>query len=375
MSTAPGTAPTQDVVTPRASLRQVVAYTPGGDETPCAVDLSDNTNLWGTPPAAERALRDVAASRVASYPSLYGAELARAAGAYLGVPPECVATGCGSDDVLDATFRAFADPDGRIAFPAPTFTMVPVFARLNALEPAPVPFRADYDADVDALLAVRARVVYLCVPNNPTGTPLPRATIERVLAESDAMVLVDEAYAEFSGTSALDLLPRHERLIVTRTMSKAFGLAGLRVGFGVAAPGVVAELRKALGPYKVNAMAEAAATAALREDVAWVHERARDAVEVRERLAAALRALGLDPLPSAANFLLVPVPDARGLADRLRARGVALRAFPSLPPVSPALAATAGSALRIGVGPWPLVQTALDALRAELAGTPAEARP
>jgi histidinol-phosphate aminotransferase len=351
----------------RAALAAIAAYAPADDATPCAIDLSENTNLWGMPPAAERALRDSPlAARASQYPSLYGAALAREAAAYFGVEPGAIAVGTGSDDVLDALFRAWGEPGAHVVFPAPTFSMVPVFARLNALEPVPVPLTETYEADVDALVAARGAVTYLCSPNNPTGTTLERATIERVAREASGIVVVDEAYAEFAGADVLDLVARHPRLVVTRTMSKAFGMAGLRVGFGIASPEVAAEIRKALGPYAVNVVAERAAIAALREDVAWVRERAAEAVAVRERLAAALRALGLEPLPSRANFLFVPVRDARGIAARMRARGVAVRAFAGLPAVSEALRVTEGSALRIGAGPWPAVEGAVEALRLAL---------
>ncbi|HEX5830151.1 MAG TPA: aminotransferase class I/II-fold pyridoxal phosphate-dependent enzyme, partial [Gemmatimonadaceae bacterium] len=149
-----------------------------------------------------------------------------------------------------------------------------------------------------------------------------------------------------------------DRLLVVRTMSKAFGLAGLRVGYAAGAPALVAEVEKSRGPYKVNALAERAALAALREDLPWVRARIAEAVTNRERLADGLRAIGLAPLPSNANFVLVPVTDAAALAQRLRDAGVAVRPFSALP--------TIGDALRISVGPWEMMEECLHLLDAAL---------
>src|SRR5690606_25475682 len=121
-----------------------------------------------------------------------------------------------------------------IAFTAPTFSMIPVFARLNGLVSVPVPLRADGAADIDALLATRARVIYLCSPNNPTGTVTPHDEIRRLVSRASGVVLVDEAYAEFANEQDWRAeAPAMERVLITRTFSKAWGLAGLRVGYGV----------------------------------------------------------------------------------------------------------------------------------------------
>jgi histidinol-phosphate aminotransferase len=328
-------------------------YAPGA--AVAGLNLSDNTNLWGMPPAAARVVGEYAASG-SSYPSLYGEPLKDAAAAYCGVSAESVITGCGSDNVLHAAMVAFAGPGRRVAYCAPTFVMVPVFARMSGAEPVELPFLPDGDIDADALLAADADVTYLCAPNNPTGSQPSPAAIRRVLERARGLVVVDEAYAEFAGTSVMDQVGNHERLLVARTFSKAFGMAGLRAGFGVAAPGVIAALERARGPFTLNLLAERAAVAALAEDVPWVQARAAEAVANRERLDAELRALGYAPRPSAANFLCVPVADAPGMAVALASHGLLVRAFRQLPGV--------GDALRITVGPWTTMQRLLEALHA-----------
>ncbi|MHB1225468.1 MAG: aminotransferase class I/II-fold pyridoxal phosphate-dependent enzyme, partial [Gemmatimonadaceae bacterium] len=176
---------------PRASYSQIDLYAP--DRTPCATDLSDNTNLWGVPPHAARALADAGAAAVTRYPSLYAVELKGALAGRAGVTAEMIVTGCGSDDVLDSAIRAFAEPGDRVAVPDPSFAMIPIFARMNGLEPVLVPLRDGTALDADAMLATGARIIYLCSPNNPTGNLLDPDDVARVVRDAPGMVILDEA--------------------------------------------------------------------------------------------------------------------------------------------------------------------------------------
>ena len=336
----------------RAAYDAVPLYDP--KRTPIDLDLTDNTNLWGMPPAAEHALREVAVATVTRYPTLYAAELKEALAALHGVTPDMIVTGCGSDDVLDSAMRAFGDPDDVVCGSEPSFAMMPIFAQMNALRWHGVTEVSSHQPDIDTLLATPSRMLYLCSPNNPTGALVARDVIERAVTATHGVVFIDEAYAEFAGVSSIDLTRNSDRVLVIRTMSKAYGLAGLRIGYAIGQPALVAAVEKSRGPYKLNALAECMALAALRNDQAWVQAHVSLAVEMRERLSHGLRALGLHPLASAANFVCVPVPRCVAVGQALRARGVAVRPFPSLPHI--------GDALRISVGPWPLLQRLLDAL-------------
>jgi histidinol-phosphate aminotransferase len=343
----------------RASYREIELYAP--DRAPCRIDLSDNTNLWGMPPAAARALAGIETTNVSRYPRLYADRLKNSLARYLDLDPRMVATGCGSDDVLDSAIRAFAEPGERIAYPDPTFPMIPLFARMNGLIPEPVAMTPAHDVDVDGILAIDARIIYLCSPNNPTGAALRRESIAAVVAGArpEQVVIVDEAYAEYAGTRAVDLLVASDRLLVTRTMSKAFGLAGLRIGYAAGSPALIAEVEKSRGPYKVNALAEHAAVAALDEGMDWVREHVALAIENRQRLELQFLRRGLSPIASAANFILLPIADAVPIARRMRELGVAVRAFDGLPGISDELAKSGGSALRLTVGPWPMLAEAI----------------
>ncbi len=335
----------------RSAYRDIPLYST--DKTPAAVDLRDNTNLWGVPPAAARAIAD-AASAVTRYPTVYSTELKGRFAAYVGVDSDMIVTGCGSDEVLDSAIRAFGASGDTFAHPDPTFPTAITFARMNGLIPVAVPLTERWDADTDAFLAAQPRVTYLCSPNNPTGTAMTRGAVERVIAATSGLVIIDEAYAEFAGVSVVDLARESDRVLITRTMSKAFGLAGLRIGYGIGAPALVREVEKARGPYTVNMIAERAAGAALAADLDWVGAHVAEAVRNRVRLADELAVLGLPALPSAANFLLVPVPQAVPLTRRLLELGVGVRPYAGLPRI--------GDAIRMTIGPWPMLESFLAAL-------------
>ena len=346
-----GAVTTPDVA--RAAYQSIPLYSP--NRTPAKIDLSDNTNLWGVPPHALREIHTASTAAVTRYPGRYSAGLKSAIADYLDVTPGMVVTGCGSDDVLDSALRAFGDPGDIVAVLDPSFAMIPIFSMLNGLHPVGVPLTATFDADAEGILATNAKIIYLCSPNNPTGKALQRWTIERIVDEAQGVVIIDEAYAEFARANCLELLRRSPRVLITRTLSKAFGLAGLRVGYAVGDPTLVREVEKSRGPYKVNTLAERAAIAALTEDRVWVDLTVREALENRAGLVHALRDMELSPISSDANFVLVPVDGAAQIDQRMRERGVAVRPFEGLRNI--------GDALRISVGPWALLEECLSVLR------------
>jgi histidinol-phosphate aminotransferase len=341
----------------RTNYRDLRLYT--GDTGPCAIDLSDNTNLWGTPPAVEAALASAAGRGMRGYPEPYSESLKAAIAEYTGVQPTRVVTGAGSDDILDCAFRALAEPGDRVACIAPTFVMAPTFATTNGLVPVPVPLTSRYDADVGALLAANARIIYLCSPNNPTSTPLSRNAIETIVERSPGYVIVDEAYVDFASDSVIDLLDHAPRLVIARTFSKAFGLAGLRVGYALASSAAATEMEKARGPYKVGAVGALAARVAIVEDIAWVRARAAEAIAARESLRDELLGRGIVTPPSAANFVFAPIAGAVRIAANMKTLGVAVRAFAGLPRIDALLDASGGEALRITVGPPDVMARAL----------------
>jgi histidinol-phosphate aminotransferase len=271
---------------------------------------------------------------------------------------ESVTTGAGSDDVLDSTFRAAWTPNGHISYAAPTFSMVEPFARMNGLEARAVSW-PEADDDPSVLLEGDPVLVYVCRPNNPTGHLAPQTWIERLLEARGVggpLVIIDEAYADFAGETMLPEAPSRPNLLVARTTSKAFGLAGMRCGFAVGAPDVVLAIEKSRGPYKVSGLAAAAAAAALRDVEEWLPSVIEPCLENRARLTQELEQRGLRPLPSAANFILCAAPTgaARPDALALREAGIGVRPFTGIPEL--------GEGIRVTVGPWPLMEEFLEVL-------------
>lgn len=350
-----------------ALVRRAVASLPLYDpeRANVLIDVSDSTNLWGMPPAGAAVLREIASRVVAGYPSAYADELAPSIRRYLALPDTGVVTGCGSDDVIDSTMRAFGEPGEAIAFSTPTFSMVPALARLNGLRNVPVPFGAGFDLDAQRLVEARAKITYVCAPNNPTGTSVSRAAVEYVVERAAGVVMIDEAYAEFAPATFERLALKSDRVLIVRTFSKAFGLAGLRVGYAVGAPPLTDAVARARGPYKVNTVAERAAMAVLddtADGLRWVRTQAKLAMEIREQVASALATRGYSPIPSNTNFLFLPTRDAGALAQRAVTRGVVVKRMEGLDRTAPELAASDGKGLRLGVGPWDIMERVIEAL-------------
>jgi histidinol-phosphate aminotransferase len=341
---------------PRPDYAELRRYDP--ERAPVRLDLSDNTNLWGTHPAALERIRRASSADLARYPDLYADALREAVAERFAVGPECVTTGAGSDDVLDSAFRASYEPGARVAYAAPTFSMIEPFARMNGMESRAVPW-AEAEEDPGRLFAGGVDLVYVCRPNNPTGTSTPRAWVDRLVearGNGHALIVVDEAYADFAGETLLPGAPEVPRLLVARTASKAYGLAGLRCGYAVGAPAVALEIEKSRGPYKVSRLAAEAAAAALRDEGGWMARAIEQTIENRRRLIEELERRGRRPLPSRANFVLFAAPTGSARADALalRAVGIGLRPFSGIPVL--------GDALRVTVGPWASMEEFLSTL-------------
>jgi histidinol-phosphate aminotransferase len=238
--------------------------------------------------------------------------------------------GTGSDELIDLLLRLFVAPgEALLNFP-PTFSFYPFLAAIQDAFVVDIERRADHSIDIDRALAMAAgaNLIVTTSPNNPSGTLLPREDLLALLATGKP-VIVDEAYTEFSGQSCVELVPRHENLIVLRTLSKWAGLAGLRVGYMVAQPALIDLVLRVKQPYNLNAAAEIATLASL-DDLEYIRGRIGAIVRERERLFELLSALpGFEVTPSASNFLLCRLHDvaARDVHRRLLDRGILVRYF------------------------------------------------
>ena len=330
----------------RPTLRALRGYVPieppeevaarYGIDPASIVKLDGNENPYGPSPRARAALAALAEDGAHRYPDPDQRRLRAALASHLDVPADTIVAGAGSDELIDLVFRAYVEQGDRIVVAPPTFGMYAFDAELHGATVFEVPRGDDWSLDAEALLeaARDAKVVFIPSPNNPTGDVLPR-DLALGLVESGALLVVDEAYIEFSHAESLVReAAAGAPLLVLRTFSKWAGLAGLRVGYGVMPTQVAATFMQIKQPYDLNVAAEVAALASL-EDRAELDERACRITGERERLEAALAATGwIEPSPSEANFLLCRLRDAEGVAvcEALRRRGVFVRYFdtPSL---------------------------------------------
>ncbi|HJC40775.1 MAG TPA: histidinol-phosphate transaminase [Candidatus Intestinimonas pullistercoris] len=314
-------------------IRDMIPYVPGEQPRDRQfIKLNTNENPYPPSPKALEALRAAAGDSLRLYPDPECTELRAAIAAAHGLSPEQVFPGNGSDEVLAFCFQAFFDPDRPVRFADITYTFYAVYASYFGLTPELVPLAEDFTLPVADLLAPGCGGVVLANPNAPTGLAVKLADIRRILeAHRDQVVLVDEAYIDFGGASADVLVPEYDNLVVVRTLSKGHALAGLRVGYALAQPDLIAALRcvrDSINSYTVDRAAQAAAAASLR-DAAYFQERTAQVVRTRQRTALALRDMGFAVTDSQANFLFVRHPQvpAKTLLDGLRERGILVRWF------------------------------------------------
>jgi histidinol-phosphate aminotransferase len=309
------------------------------------VKLNTNENPY---PPSLRVLAAIAAAtdRLRLYPDPSASALREAIAARHGVAPGEVFVGNGSDEVLAHTFQALLKHDAPLLFPDITYSFYPVYCGLYGIRYQEVPLDAamrvqiaDYRRPCSAIL--------LCNPNAPTGIGLPREAIGRLVAEHpDQLVVIDEAYVDFGGESAVPLVARHDNLLVIQTLSKSRALAGLRVGFAIGQRPLIKALERvkdSFNSYPLDCLAIAGAVAAINDD-AWFAETRQRILASRESLSHALSSLGFEVLPSVANFIFARHRSHSGadLAARLRARGVLVRHFQK-PRIQDFLRITVGS--------------------------------
>jgi len=338
----------------RPVISAMHGYVPGEQPRGASVvKLNTNENPYPPAPGVLRAIAATASADLRLYPDPSATALREAAARVYGVAPEQVLVGNGSDDLLAMLMRAIVGSDDVVVYPEPTYSLYDTLVAIQEGRALTIPFPVDFTLP-PALDATEGRLMLLCNPNSPSGTFTPLARIEELVARFAGVVVVDEAYVDFAPASALGLLARHENLVVLRTMSKSFSLAGMRIGLAFGAPELIAEFGKVKDSYNVGRLAIAAGVAAL-EDTAWMEANVARIVATRARLGAELGARGYDVLPSAANFVLArrAGEDQAPVQRRLRDQGVLVRHF-----ATPRL----GDALRITVGTDPEIDHLLELL-------------
>lgn len=340
-------------------VKDLVPYVPGEQpKLAKLVKLNTNENPYGPSPKALAAMQAELGDSLRLYPDPNGERLKQAVADYYGVQTSQVFVGNGSDEVLAHAFHGLFQHGKPLLFPDVTYSFYPVYCGLYGIDYEALPLDEQFQIRAEDYARPNGGIIFPN-PNAPTGCLLPLEAIERILqANPDSVVLVDEAYIDFGGETAIALVDRYPNLLVTQTLSKSRSLAGLRVGLAVGHADLIEALERiknSFNSYPLDRMAIAGAAAAF-EDRAYFEQTCRQVIASREAVVAGLQGLGFEVLPSAANFVFArhPGEDAAQLAAALREQGIIVRHFKQ---------ARIAQFLRITIGAPEQNQALLDALK------------
>ena len=309
----------------------LVPYTPGEQPKDMQyVKLNTNESPFPPSPGVKAAVEEQC-GKLQLYSDPECTQLREKLAQVYGVSPNQVVVTNGSDEVLNFAFMAFADEQRPLAFADITYGFYPVFAEINRIPYEVIPLKEDFTMNPADYIGINKTIV-IANPNAPTGLAMSLSDIERIVQSNpDNVVIVDEAYVDFGGESAVTLVDKYDNLLVTQTFSKSRSMAGARLGFGIGSAQLIADLntiRYSTNPYNVNRMTEFAGVAAL-EDTEYFEKNCRTIMENRAWTTAALESLGFTVLPSAANFVFAKTDKISGgeLYTKLKERGILVRHF------------------------------------------------
>lgn len=340
----------------RPCIQAMHGYVPGKQPTDGAyIKLNTNENPYPPSPRVLEALHAAINTDLRLYSDPMASALRQTAARIYGCDVDQVVAGNGSDDVLTMIFRTFLDADDAAATAAPSYSLYNVLSAMQDATCLEIPMGPDYALPAD-LDAYGAKVLIIVNPNAPTGVLFAKDALRRLLERTQSIVVVDEAYADFAGESAIDLLADFPHLIVTRTLSKSYALAGMRLGLGFAHPDIVAQMFKVKDAYNLDRLSIIAGCAAL-EDQVWLQETTAKIIRTRTHMLRALTDMGLQVPASRSNFVFPRIPHGRALEvyEALEQRRILVRYF-NAPQVS--------DSLRVTVGTDDEVAVFLDAMRA-----------
>jgi histidinol-phosphate aminotransferase len=328
----------------RKHIDALDGYVPGEQPTEPGgvIKLNTNENPYPPSPRVLEAIKAVTPDQLRRYPDPMGNRFRDAAAEVFGVRRDMIICGNGMDDILNLAVRAFSGPEAKLVYPTPTYTLYAVLARIEASMVEEVPFGANYELPLDGLVAADGSVTVLANPNSPSGTFVSKAKVADLARRLRGVLVVDEAYVDFADENCLSLAREQENVLVFRTLSKGYSLAGVRFGFGVGHPALIEGLVKVKDSYNVDVVSLAAATAAIR-DQQYAQGNWEKVRRERMRVTADLRKLGFSVFDSQSNFLLARTTrrPARELYESLKARKILIRYF-DYPGLSDKLRITVG---------------------------------
>jgi len=329
----------------RRNIEELKGYKPGFQPAGAeVVKLNTNENPYPASPKVLEAVRSVSAERLRRYPKPLADEFRQAAGEMLGVSADNIICTNGADELLTMCFRAFCDESRPVAYPVPTYSLYPVLAGIQNCQRVEVGFDADFSLP-DGLANTYAALTIVCNPNAPTATFVQPGELKSLAKKLDgkSILLIDEAYVDFSEANCVELAGDFDNVLILRSMSKGYSLAGLRFGYGIACEELIAGLMKVKDSYNVDAVSIAAATAAIK-DQDYFKNNVKKVKNERTRLTEELRKLGLVAWDSQANFVLAQCegPGASEIYEKLAQRNIYVRYFDQ-PGVADKLRITVGT--------------------------------
>ena len=314
----------------RPSVDAIAGYVPGEQPKPgtAIIKLNTNENPYPPSPAAIAALQNFDSECLRRYPDPFANAFRQAASAALTVPMDWAIVGNGSDDLLNVIIRACADLGRRVVYPIPTYVLYQTLAEVQAAEVVEVPYREDYQLPIEQLIAAKGAVTLIATPNSPSGHCVAIADLRQLAAGLSGVLVIDEAYVDFADQTALSLVKEFDNVIVTRTLSKGYSLAGLRLGFGVANPALLKGFFKVKDSYNIDAIACTIGAAAMGDQF-YKNSCAERVKSSRSSLFSDLKNLGFCLWDSQANFLLTqpPARNAEHLYLALKEQGILVRYF------------------------------------------------
>jgi len=354
----------------RPEVDAMAGYVPG--EQPQAgkfIKLNTNENPYPPSPAVATAVEQALSAGLGRYPDAMATAFRTRAAEVHGVDPDWILCGNGSDDILTILTRAMVPTGARLRLPYPSYILYNTLAKIQGAQSEEIPFNAGWTLSDDfAKGADDLRLVFLPNPNSPSGTVVSKQEILELAGRLSCPLLVDEAYADFAEFNCIDLVHQADNILVSRTMSKSYGLAGIRFGYVIAQPHIIAGLSKVKDSYNCDSLSIAAATAAI-DDQAWLAENRSRVIATRERLTGAMRGLGFTVVDSQANFVWCTDPDRplQPFYEKLKASRVLVRYMNYNRAAAESDSAgmfSAGEGLRISVGTDDQIDACIQLLKA-----------
>ena len=329
----------------RPSINAIAGYTPGEQPKPGMpiIKLNTNENPYPPSPAAIKVLRNLDSEWLRRYPDPFANEFRQAASQALDVPVDWMIVSNGSDDLLNVIIRACAELGRKVVYPMPTYVLYQTLAEVQVAEFVEVPYGENYQLPIAKLIAADGAVTLIATPNSPSGHSVSTSDLRQLATELSGVLVIDEAYVDFAEGNALPLVKEFDNVIITRTLSKGYSLAGLRLGFGIANPALLSGLFKVKDSYNIDAIACMVGAAAIR-DQPYKNSCVEQVKSSRSKLFSDLKNLGFRLWDSQANFLLAQpsIGNAESLYLALKEQGILVRYF-NRPNLSDKLRITIGT--------------------------------